>query len=75
MITATTPIEFIVAPEDAPVLPELPRITPRLRVPVRVIGRPHWDARTLDMLAQGVVHPDQHTTNGAIATPELAEVA
>lgn len=65
MIVATTPIEYICG-DNPPTLPVLYPITPRLRVPVRLVGRPDWSPSVLTALAQGVVHPDQNTTSDTI---------
>ena len=56
---------------DAATLPALPPVTPRLRRPVRLVGRADWTPELLAALAQGVLsHHDNHTTDATIETPD-----
>jgi hypothetical protein len=55
MITATTdPAQL--GGDNPPALPELPRIAPRTRKPVRLVGDPAWSDRAIALVAELARH-------------------
>lgn len=58
-MTATTPIECI-GGDNPPELPERPRIAPRTRKPVRIIGAACWSERAIRAVA-AIYHTERAT--------------